>query len=181
MYGFKISFSKRRRFSISGLLIQFFESLNILIKEKRITWMPYYHVSFYVESIDLWFDANVPKVKILTDKEYNEKYKTIKTYDFSYIVPNEAKAWLMNQSGRRYSFWAIVVTLKKILLCWFGLKVKREIDQNKTFICTELVLKALCKCGFYLDDSQIEITTINETKNIVENIWYDFVEYRSKK
>lgn len=181
MYGFKIAFSKRRKFSFVGWLIQLVESINILILEKRLFWMPYSHVSFYVESIDLWFDANDRKVKALTTKEFEAKYNTIKSYDFSYIVPVEAKAWLLNQVGRNYSFLAVVVTLKKILFGWLGLKVKKEIDDNKRFICTELVLKAFSKCGFYLDDSQIEITTIEETKRIVENLWFNYLDNCPKK
>jgi hypothetical protein len=168
VYGFKIAFAKNRRFSFVGWLIQLVESLNILVREKRFYWLPFYHVSFYVESIDLWFDADGVKVRSLTNKEFQKKYQTVKLYDFEYLVPHDCKQWLLDQNGRVYSYRAILVILRKIIRGWFGREVDPIIDQDSRFICTELVLKAMEKCGFVLTTDEIEISTIYETQKTIE-------------
>ena len=73
MYGFKVSFVKRHKFSFVGFLIQFIESLNVIVLEKRLYWLPFFHVAFYDEHLGLWFNADLMRIEKMTDKQFNEK------------------------------------------------------------------------------------------------------------
>lgn len=170
MYGFKIAFVKRHKFSFVGFLIQFIESLNVIVLEKRLYWLPFFHVAFYDEHLGLWFNADLMRVEKMTDKQFNEKYKVVKTYDFNYIVPPEARDWLLDQTGRIYSIRAIFVILRKILRGWIGRKTHSFVNGDQSYICTELVLKSVNRCGFVLTTDEIEISTIYETHQIIDRI-----------
>ena len=170
MYGFRVALCRKKKFSLVGFAIQALESFNILITERRFYWLPFYHVSFYVESLDQWFDADTLKVYSLTNKQFQDKYITVESYDFEYIVPTETKRWLIDQVGRAYSYRAIAAIVRKMVRGWFGLKPVPFMNGDDSYICTEIVLKAMHKCGFDFTTDEIEISTIHETHKILERL-----------
>jgi uncharacterized protein YycO len=166
MYGFKISGCKKRKFSAIGFMIQLAESLNILFTEKRFCWLPYYHWSFYDEESGFWFNSDGAVEKI-PNKEFNRRYETIIGYYIDSEVDHETRNWLLNQVGKKYDYHAIKIIFQK-LFCKNSLQ---KLKDNESFICTELTLKAVEKCGFDLVDENLEIKSIYETQKILERVF----------
>jgi len=168
--GFSVAFVRQHRFSLIGFFIQLIESINVLVMYRKWYWPPFYHVSFYDETLGRWFDANDTHIRALTDNEFNNRYKIVERFDFPYIVPPQTRDWLKSRVGLRYSFFAIGVIIRKFYRQWFGWNTKPTVDGESAYICTELILSAISKCGFTIAENKIEVSSIVETYDIIKEL-----------
>jgi len=168
--GFSVAFVRQHKFSLVGWLIQLIECINIFVLDRKWYWPGFYHVSFYDEFSGYWYDANDTHIRRLTDEEFKARYEIIESFDFPYIVPPETRNWLNSRVGLRYSFFAIAVILRKFYRGWFGWNVRPKVDGSDSYICSELVLNAISKCGFTFSQREIEISSIVETYHIVKGL-----------
>ena len=170
MYGCKVAFVRNHKFSFIGFIIQVIESLNVLMRYKKFYWMPFYHVSFYDEELGRWFDANDGVVSALTDKQFCKRYLTIEEFEFDCEIDHTTREWLLSQVGKKYAYHAIYTIYRKFKRSWFGIDEPFFEDGDTKFICSELILKALDQLGFMIPRESIEITSIEETYQIVRNL-----------
>ena len=163
MAGFTVAFTRRKKFSIIGFLIQLVEALNILITKHKFEWVPFYHVMIRDDKTRIWYNADFPSVHTMSDVEFIYVYNAIEMKKFRYVVPPEALSWLRSQIGSHYSIGGIVAIYFKLIKSWMNRDYRKYVSGDRTFICTEYVLKFMDKCGFDVDRAELEVTTVYES------------------
>lgn len=156
---FKVAGCKSRKFSFIGKLIMIVESF--FSKEK----IDYHHWAFFDEASGYWFNAD-GKIEKLTKKQFNRRYEIVLGYSIHKPVSKETRGWLLDQVGKKYSYFAILM----ILRYFFTGRYRSYISGDKTHICTELTLKAVKKCGFEINED-LETASIYKTQTIFERIF----------